>query len=505
MKTRARSIHPVLAARRAVRRRVECDDEAGFTLIELLITVVILPVVIGGIAAALISVISLQQNTSNRVTDSNDALVGSVSFNRDVQSAEQITTQSSPGCGVSTATQTQVLGLRWGANSVAPGGYQTVVSYISAQVVNPHTNVTTYALLRQQCTFGTSTTPNSSFTVAHDIGANPSLTCATATVPRLCITGANNADITASFATWTSAQGVTGITFKVQAPGSQFTYALVGLPGQSTSQSSASQLSNPTGPGCAFAAAGSGTYANQLCFADFTGFNGTLHSSGQCQTMSRPIANTPYSLTFCLSVSGLNVAPAAIPTYYDPGGDHSEAFLGNNGFYTGIAGDPALYQTGGGGVSTVYLTNIQVLDAAGNPATGWTLITGDAESTDANEWIAFQSNLNWSVLPNSGATNLWGNDCYNTARPGNNGALQYTGPFPATDTTVTSNVAALSVNTTTFATGVPSIVCGSSTQLNKTGTMMLQAQEPTGSSAAQTLTVSMRGAGLQAMFVGVLL
>ena len=146
-----------------------------------------------------------------------------------------------------------------------------------------------------------------------------------------------------------------------------------------------------------------------------------------------------------------------------------------------------------------------MLDAGGHPATGWTLVTGDAESTDAGEWIAFQSNLNWSVLPNSGASNLWGNACYDTADPNNNGALQYTGPYPATDTTVTTNIAALSVNTTTFATGVSSIVCESSTQLNKTGTMMLQAQEPTGSSAAQTLTVSMRGAGLQAMFFGVLL
>jgi len=502
-------IHPVAAARHAARRRAEGVDDAGFTLIEILVVVVILPIVVGAISVALLSVFTLQGNTSNRIGDSNDALVGSVNFNRDVQSAEQLTTQSTPGCGAST--QTQVLGLRWGANSAAPGGYQTVVSYISTPVVNPQAHTTVYNLVRQQCNSGTSTTPNSSFNPAHDIGGNPSLTCSPPPAPAppvstLCITGANNADVTASFASWKSAQGVTGVTFKIVAPGSQYTYSLVGLPGQSTSQSSASTLSNPTGPGCGFAAAGSGTYANQLCFADFTGFNGTQHSTGQCQTLTRPIANTPYSLSFCISVSGTNVTPAAIPTYYDPSGDHSEAFLGNNGFYTGIAGNPALYQTGNA-VSTVYVTNIQVLDAAGHPATGWTLVTGDAESTDANEWMAFQSNLNWSVLPNNGATNLWGNACYNTAQPGNNGALAYSGPYPATDATVTTpaNIAPLTVNTTTFATGVSSIVCGSSTQLNKTGTMMLQAQEPTGSSVAQTLTVSMRGAGLEAMFLGVLL
>ena len=220
--------------------------------------------------------------------------------------------------------------------------------------------------------------------------------------------------------------------------------------------------------------------------------------------MTRPIANTPYSLTFCISVSQNNVVPAPIPTYYSPQGDNSEAFLGNNGFYTGIAGNPALYQTSGG-VTTVYITNIQVLDAAGQPATGWTLVTGDAESTDSGEWMAFQSNLNWSVLPNNGvAANPWGNACYDTNYGGTNGALTYTGPYPASDATVAADTAPLTVNAATFATGVSSILCASSIQLNKTGTMMLQAQEPTGSSAAQTLTVSMRGAGLEAMFLGVL-
>ena len=105
-------------------------------------------------------------------------------------------------------------------------------------------------------------------------------------------------------------------------------------------------------------------------------------------------------MSFCIKVSPNNVAPASIPTYYSPQGDNSEAFLGNNGFYTGIPGDPALYQNSNG-ITTVYLTNIQVLDAAGEPAPGWTLVTGDAESTDTNEWMVFQSNLSLIVLDNS--------------------------------------------------------------------------------------------------------
>jgi prepilin-type N-terminal cleavage/methylation domain-containing protein len=504
-------MHPIARARRATRRRLEGDTEAGFTLIELIVTVAILPIVVGGISVALISIFSLQGSVNNRVSDSNDSLFASVYFNRDVQSAEQMTTATAVACGPNPAptnpAQTQLLALEWGANTTAPTGYDTVVSYVSVPVVDPQTNKTNYQLIRQVCNYttGSTLTLTATTTVAKDIGSAPVLT----------ITGANNADITSTFAPtptnpsgWTSAQGVTGVTFKITEPGSQYTYSLTGLPGESTSQGSASSLGTPSGPSCGFAGTGAGFYAGTLCFVDFTGVtNIPLQSSGTCQTVTRPIASTPYSLTFCISISRNNVVPAPIPTYYDPSGDHSEAFLGNNGFYTGIPGNPALYQTSGGATpTTVYLTQIQVLDAAGQAATGWTLVTGDAESTDANEWMVFQSNLNWSILPNNGvATNPWGNACYDTNYPQNNGALQYKGTIPPdpTDATVASNTAPLTIDPTTFATGVSSILCASSTQLNKTGTMMLQAQEPAGSHAAQSLTVSMRGAGLEAMFVGV--
>jgi prepilin-type N-terminal cleavage/methylation domain-containing protein len=511
MNGRWQSLHPVAVVRRATRRRIEGNDEGGFTLIELIVTVAILPIVVGGISVALISVFSLQGTVSNRVSNSNDSLLASAYFNKDIQSAENMTTSSTISCGPTPANsaQTQLLGLQWGANTSAPNGYDTVVSYASTSVTNPQNNVTTYQMWRQVCNYTAGATLNltSMIKVANDIGSAPVLT----------ITGANNADITNSFAPtvtnptgWTSAQGVTGVTFKITpstentgGPGSQFSYSVTGLPGESTSQSSASNLTNPTGPGCGFAT--TGFYANKLCFADFAGLtNIPLQSSGTCQSVSRPIANTPYTLNFCIAVSPANVQPATIPTFYNPQGDNSEAFLGNNGFYTGIPGDPALYQTSGG-VTTVYITNVQVLDAAGQPATGWTLVTGDAESTDSGEWMVFQSNLNWSVLPNNGvAANPWGNACYDTNYSGNNGALQYTGAMPPSDATVASSTAALSINSTTFATGASSILCASSIQLNKTGTMMLQAQEPTGSSAAQTLTVSMRGTGLEAMFLGVL-
>ena len=80
-----------------------------------------------------------------------------------------------------------------------------------------------------------------------------------------------------------------------------------------------------------------------------------------------------------------------LPTYTSP--PASEAFLGNNGFYTGVPGDPALYTYLEGTDITFYFTNIKVLDQNGNPASHWQLVTGDAESTDAGESIT------WSTCP----------------------------------------------------------------------------------------------------------
>ena len=89
-----------------------------------------------------------------------------------------------------------------------------------------------------------------------------------------------------------------------------------------------------------------------LCFADFTGFTNASTNNAYCppgtgQQMKLSISDSPDVLQFCVNYTGSNVVPAAIPTYYNPGanGYNSEAYLGNNGFYTGISGNPALYQT----------------------------------------------------------------------------------------------------------------------------------------------------------------
>ena len=498
-------------------------DSEGFTLIELIVVVAILPIVVGAIAAALIGVFSLQHSVSNRISDSNDALVASSTFNRDAQSAQMLTTQPTPGCG--TATQTQLLGLEWGPNATQPGGYQTVVSYVEQQVQNSLNSTANYALVRQVCTNGQATSGYSPQTVSGDIGT-PTVTFSP---PDL---------VTEAESQWVPTQGLTAITMNVDEPGADYSaaggssttttdsykFSLVGLPGASTSTGTPSDPAANASGQCNFASPGTGAYANQLCFIDFTNFPSATTNPSYCTVtptavfMKIAVTNTANTLEFCVSYSGTKIVPAAIPTYYSPGasGDNSEAFLGNNGFYTGVSGDPALYQTGGG-VTNVSFTNIQVFDSSGEPASGWTMVTGDAESTDTNEWMNFNSNLNWSILPNNGASDLWGNACFDDKNPtyGNSGALAWTGTAPATASAVgtpssgppsTANATPLSVNTTSnFATGVSSILCESDQQLNKTGTMMVQAQEPQGSTAAQSVTVAMDGSGLEALFLAVLL
>jgi prepilin-type N-terminal cleavage/methylation domain-containing protein len=565
--------HPVTTVRRLTRRRLHGCDESGFTLIELIIVVAIMPIILGGIAVALLSVFSLQGPTGNRIGSSNDELVASSNFNKDVQSSAQITTNTTgytatvAGCGSLSSKQSQLLGLEWGANSAITGkstagyGYQTVVSYVSSLVTNPVTNTSSYRLLRQVCTSGPSATPTSTFTVSSNLGSAPTVyVCGATSVTPTTNCGAFS-DVTSQFSNpapstvqWAGSNGVTKVAFNVDEPGgarnSDYNYQLVGLPSQGISQGSSTTTTIPTtGNNCEFATPGTGTYANQLCFIDFTGFNNTTYSASnpnQCQQMSGQVKNTPYTINFCISVvpnsySGcagsytpLPLTAFPIPTYYVTGQTwDSEAFLGNNGFYTGLTGNPALYQDQTNNVtrthadppnsscewqmSTIYITNFQVLDAAGQQASGWTLVAGDAESTDSGEWTVYQnlSSTNWSVLDNNGPSDPYGNSCYdsgdnNSSVPGdqtNVGFLGYKNsqPLAAGQTIPNADKVALPVSPATFPkTGTTAVLCESDSQLNKTGALMLAAQQTTAGSQSIEITMNGHGWG-QAVFLGVLL
>jgi hypothetical protein len=234
--------------------------------------------------------------------------------------------------------------------------------------------------------------------------------------------------------------------------------------------------------------------------------------------MSASVTDTPYTMSFCLSVVGQasdgtplqgvttavdggisvtgfdDIVAVPLPTYFDcvpTGGGScsgSEAFLGNNGFYTGVPGDPALYTVVEGSTSVVTISNIQVLDAQGNPATDWELVTGDAESTDAgNPPESITWNGAWApgstvplpeqvlnLIPNSPSSAV-GNACGSTA--------------PSYNPTYLTGV------------GTTTVECVASPNQpgEKTGTAMLEALAPS------SLTATLVGSGRQAIFLGLLL
>jgi prepilin-type N-terminal cleavage/methylation domain-containing protein len=443
--------------------------EGGFTLIELLIVCMIIPIIIGALALSLLAILSEQHQTAASISDTADAQTVSAVYETDVLSAVNLTTSTATQCGPTTATQ--LLGLEWGYNQQA-NQYETVVSYVEI------TRGTTTALVREYCATGVSQYPTSSTTISSDIPANqPAPTITT-------VSGYSAGPLTP----WETAVGVTGVTFSITEPGSNYTYSLTAVPRASTSSSQFAGVVTPTTT-CGFATPGTGPYASTLCFVNFSGYNGAGYNEGynvvpnpagspltpapsNCQTMTEAVPNTPFTLSFCVSTSSTVgwVVPWQIPTYGSLT-TPSEAYLGNNGFYTGIPGDPALYQdpnsgTGlaQGALSYVYITNIKLLDQNGNPASNWELVTGDAETTDAGESMTWTSNQDLTILPNS-PTSLYGNSC----------------------------------NSGVTGVGTMSVKCSSSSSSDKTGTLMLEASAPT------SLTVTLQGTGLEAMFLGVLL
>ena len=184
-------------------------------------------------------------------------------------------------------------------------------------------------------------------------------------------------------------------------------------------------------------------------------------------------------------------------------------------------------------LTTITFSNIQVVNAVGEPATGWTLVTGDAESTDTNGWLEFQnSSVQWNILPNS-STSLWGNSCYDSQdssianNTANNGVLDWIGPTPPTAAEVGMNgtsttpghppranaqalpasayVANAANPSLSYNTDSNGVLCQANISLNKTGSLMVAAPEPSGSSAPQNVTVTLQGESYQAIFLGVLL
>jgi prepilin-type N-terminal cleavage/methylation domain-containing protein len=436
-------------------------NDGGFTLVELLIVVTVIPVIVGAISMGMVSVFSLQSGVASRLSHTADAQVVAANFAKDVQGAADVTQQgnSSPQCGAGIGTQ--LLGLISDQN-LTTRVFQTDISYVSVPVIG---STTSYSLERLFCTGGSST-PQSQTTLAYDIQGTqspPSISC---------VAGVNNSGCGVGGQQWISTQGISQVTFPVNDAKGNFPFTLMASPVASTlSANLGSPLTTNTTTSCGFASPGTGTYASTMCFVDFSPLSGSALLStqgGGCLEMSVALPGN-FTLYFCLSLSGGQVLPWYLPTW-------PQAFLGNsiNGvpFYTGIPGDPALYQrVSAGAPSVVTFSNISVVSPTGALATGWEVVSADAESSDKGESITWTSNAILTVIPNgeSGQTQPVGNACQNGVPPGLVGS------------------------------GTTTVSCsGGTTETSgtKTGTAMVWAAAPT------TLQVTMVGAGLEAMTFG---
>jgi prepilin-type N-terminal cleavage/methylation domain-containing protein len=161
-------------------RSVCHGNSRGFTLVELLIVLTVTPVIVGALSLGLITIFSLQSGVSNRITDAGDAQVTSSTFLEDVQSAQEITTESAIDCGSvssSASNPTQLLALRWGGNG---GHFTDTVSYITYQ----NAGLSTYSLVRQLCLGDATGSATQVTSVATDLSAQgaltvPTITCST--------------------------------------------------------------------------------------------------------------------------------------------------------------------------------------------------------------------------------------------------------------------------------------------------------------------------------------
>ncbi|QDP96224.1 DUF11 domain-containing protein [Microlunatus elymi] len=207
---------------------------------------------------------------------------------------------------------------------------------------------------------------------------------------------------------------------------------------------------------CNFADPGTGTYASTLCWFDLGGYNQAQAASGQDMSVSIPGG---YTMNFRLTSvdGGANLYATKFPTYPD-------AFLGNNGFYSGVAGNPALYQRTNGRTSTITLNNFSLTNSAGQPVNGYALVGADAESTDSSESITWQSSDPITSLVANERDNGLGNAC----------GGGFTG-----------------IGSTT-------VKCTGSGSSQKTGTAIVASQQPT------RFSQTMVGGGLQAVAFGVL-
>jgi prepilin-type N-terminal cleavage/methylation domain-containing protein len=326
-------------------RGKQIGGDRGFTLVELLVTIVILPIIIGALTIAFISVFSQQTSVATRIAGSGDAQVTSANFVTDVQGAASFTTDAStspPACG---SAGSFVLGLDW-TNSA---GTTTVVSYWEAARGSEN------SLFRLACQSGSVV---SSTVLSHDAPANLSLgngltvTCGPSTNAPLCTTQTYRLG-------WITTAGVLSLQLTTSEPTTKYTYILSATPRAWTPQSSGL----PSGGNLPLLLLGSGTLDCADTASPGVTVNGTvvvdsptngainLHDSGQLSagtvySASQQTPVNPYSGVTPLPTPTPATGPAIpdpwsglpVPTGLPPHSDTQLTPLSQPGEYTAPLG-----------------------------------------------------------------------------------------------------------------------------------------------------------------------
>jgi hypothetical protein len=467
-----------------------------------LIVVTILPLIVGALSLGLISVFSLQSGVSNRLADTGDSQVIDANYQNDIQGASEITTSPnpSPSCGPATGSlpsNSEILLSMLSQPFVASPtntGYDTVITYVAVPVTSGTS--TTYSLERLYCDNDSTTAATTSY-LAYDLqAANPTVADPAATVNVTCASGDACTGISSQYI---SAAEVANVKFNVTEPKTSDAFELDASPVAATSVTdTGSPTSSGTQTVCEFAAPNTGAYSSNLCFVDFSVLNGAAlteaESAGSCLEMSVSLPNN-YTLYFCVNVEGSPVSPSVLPTY-------PEAFLGNeysyNGtnypFYTGVSGDPALYQLDSGGLTTITFSDITVVNAQDVVATGWEATSADAESSDSGEYIKWTTNVGTCTT-----TIIVADECADLNVIPNN-EPQDTNPTNGVAYSPVGNACQYGAGLT--GTGTTTVECNAGsneTGATKSGATMVEADAPS------EMQVTMKGNGLEAITFGLLL
>jgi prepilin-type N-terminal cleavage/methylation domain-containing protein len=200
---------PLISRRMEARRTSSRSNrEGGFTLIELLVVVAILPLVVGAISVALISVVKNEQPVSNRLTSSGDEQVASATFVQDVQGANWITNNPLDLCaGVSG---TLLLSLS-PDDVMSTSSIKNITSYV--EVPNAGSS-STYTINRETCSGGTGSSATTNRGLIHGASITTSVSVNPGTV---------------NIGTWVAASSATNVTLNLSEPTGN-TYDLTAVP-----------------------------------------------------------------------------------------------------------------------------------------------------------------------------------------------------------------------------------------------------------------------------------